>query len=640
MYGLNIGSNFPGTTGDLTSGALASIPSALQSQLGGTMLVGAHPAGMAQVSRTSDGPALTAFNPANFASANTFPSSVNASVLVSYPENHQTLGAWGSVVNQYTSEADTFSAIALPPNSQSVLVVGTHGVGGPGLACSGMATSGVNCYGEFTATCSEVCMANPPAGSGIPTCGSGNTTCGGSSRGSWDCCYDPRALAIDAGGHGDTAWPYQSYVWAYDVGNSDGSNSSGNNVASMPSTASGYAGNTGRNNLTAVKLGYVNPWDLYPYATWQLNDPFNAAANQAQSGPVTGGTYDPVSGKLYVSLLQGQPSTELPIIEVYQITPPAGTQQFTVTASAGSNGGISPSGSVQVNSGSTQQFTVTPNSGYTASVGGTCGGSLVGNTFTTNSITANCTVTAAFNQTTPPPSSSISRLQGAYNSSSALIPSLAYPNNVSANSLLLVTVTWGSSSSNTTPTVSDSLGNSFSLVQVKYDAPMTQGYVLYYAVNTKGAGADTVKVSYASGSNYGGLIIEEFSGIAASSPLDGSAVQDQQNITGGTNALSSGSFSTSSAGDLIYVSTFNPNQNISSLAPGANFTSSINVSSFWSNTGPFAGTEYTIQSSSGSIAGTFTTSNTSGVYATTIAAAFKASSSPVPSPPTGLRLAN
>src|SRR5208283_2885384 len=99
-----------------------------------------------------------------------------------------------------------------------------------------------------------------------------------------------------------------------------------------------------------------------------------------------------------------------------------------------SNGSISPSGSVQVISGGTQQFTVTANSGYSASVGGTCGGSLVGNTFTTNPITANCTVAASFSQ----PSSSISRLQGAYNSSAGLITSQAYPNNVSANSLLLV----------------------------------------------------------------------------------------------------------------------------------------------------------------------------------------------------------
>jgi autotransporter-associated beta strand protein len=69
---------------------------------------------------------------------------------------------------------------------------------------------------------------------------------------------------------------------------------------------------------------------------------------------------------------------------------------FTVTPSAGANGTISPGTPQTVASGSTTTFTVTPGSGYTAVVGGTCGGTLVGNTYTTNAITANCTVAATF----------------------------------------------------------------------------------------------------------------------------------------------------------------------------------------------------------------------------------------------------
>jgi alpha-tubulin suppressor-like RCC1 family protein len=73
---------------------------------------------------------------------------------------------------------------------------------------------------------------------------------------------------------------------------------------------------------------------------------------------------------------------------------------FTITPSAGINGAISPSLPQVVSAGSSQVFTVTPNAGYAASVGGTCGGALVGTTYTTNSITANCTVTATFVPTT------------------------------------------------------------------------------------------------------------------------------------------------------------------------------------------------------------------------------------------------
>jgi len=71
-------------------------------------------------------------------------------------------------------------------------------------------------------------------------------------------------------------------------------------------------------------------------------------------------------------------------------------QTFTVTPSAGANGSITPSTPQPVNYGASAMFTVTPNTGYTASVGGTCGGALVGTTYTTNAITANCTVVATF----------------------------------------------------------------------------------------------------------------------------------------------------------------------------------------------------------------------------------------------------
>ncbi len=69
----------------------------------------------------------------------------------------------------------------------------------------------------------------------------------------------------------------------------------------------------------------------------------------------------------------------------------------TITPSVASGAGtISPSTPVAAANGATVTFTVTPDSGYTAAVSGTCGGNLVGTTFTTNIIAANCTVIATF----------------------------------------------------------------------------------------------------------------------------------------------------------------------------------------------------------------------------------------------------
>ncbi|TCT19847.1 DUF1566 domain-containing protein [Thiobaca trueperi] len=69
---------------------------------------------------------------------------------------------------------------------------------------------------------------------------------------------------------------------------------------------------------------------------------------------------------------------------------------YSVTPSAGANGSISPTTVQTINHGATATFTVTPNPGYTASVGGTCGGSLSGTTYTTSAITGACTVEASF----------------------------------------------------------------------------------------------------------------------------------------------------------------------------------------------------------------------------------------------------
>jgi hypothetical protein len=69
---------------------------------------------------------------------------------------------------------------------------------------------------------------------------------------------------------------------------------------------------------------------------------------------------------------------------------------FTVTPSAKANGSISPNAPQTVNYNDTTTFTVTPDTGYSAVMSGTCGGTLVGNTYTTSPVTANCTVVASF----------------------------------------------------------------------------------------------------------------------------------------------------------------------------------------------------------------------------------------------------
>ncbi len=70
---------------------------------------------------------------------------------------------------------------------------------------------------------------------------------------------------------------------------------------------------------------------------------------------------------------------------------------WTITASAGANGGINPSGAVKVNDSSSQTFAITPNVGYhitDVTVDGVSQGAITSYTFT--NVTADHTVTASF----------------------------------------------------------------------------------------------------------------------------------------------------------------------------------------------------------------------------------------------------
>jgi uncharacterized delta-60 repeat protein len=76
---------------------------------------------------------------------------------------------------------------------------------------------------------------------------------------------------------------------------------------------------------------------------------------------------------------------------------PEAAMTFTVTPVAGPGGGWSPAGPQQIEEGQTAEFIVVPNEGHVVdTIGGTCGGSLQGNVYTTGPVTADCTVEVTF----------------------------------------------------------------------------------------------------------------------------------------------------------------------------------------------------------------------------------------------------
>jgi hypothetical protein len=112
-------------------------------------------------------------------------------------------------------------------------------------------------------------------------------------------------------------------------------------------------------------------------------------------------TLTPAAGNKIASVtgcngsLAGSTYTTGPITAACEVRASFTLSSYTLTASAGEGGSISP-GSAAVNHGSVHSFTITPQTGYTiASVTG-CNGSLAGSTYTTGPITAACEVRASF----------------------------------------------------------------------------------------------------------------------------------------------------------------------------------------------------------------------------------------------------
>ncbi|UDM60543.1 hypothetical protein KIJ96_11950 [Pseudoalteromonas piscicida] len=85
------------------------------------------------------------------------------------------------------------------------------------------------------------------------------------------------------------------------------------------------------------------------------------------------------------------------ITSACQINASFSQQTFTVDASAGEGGGISPSTQI-INYGDTARFTVTPDVGFSIAEVSGCNGTLVGNTYITGTITSACQVSVSFNQ--------------------------------------------------------------------------------------------------------------------------------------------------------------------------------------------------------------------------------------------------
>jgi len=337
--------------GGFVGGYMTKIPSAWQSALGGPALTGI--AKIPIVSRGSLGPSIWSFDPEALGTANPTP----ATALVAYPIEHSTLGSYDSdAPNLYYNKSGGYGGIVFPEGSDSVMIVGHHGLGIE-LNSSGVpVASEGSCSGAGTSDRSEAktngwLLANSPNGwlCGITTL-SASDIAGGAS-----CCLDP-ANTASTGNHtlsykvgtGQSCYGWgtpninqvrnASWLQANSPGGwqCDGKTINSDEIAVGDACCydeSDTRGNKGgksfpyvyqiwrynANDLAKVKAGTTNSATGQPYKPWDIMPdiinfdlPF-APTNKA----ILGATYDAETQRMYVAQLGGD--TDYPLIHVFNI---------------------------------------------------------------------------------------------------------------------------------------------------------------------------------------------------------------------------------------------------------------------------------------------------------------------------------
>jgi hypothetical protein len=175
---------------------------------------------------------------------------VAATLLVGYTYEHSTLGTWGNSIER---------------NPQFNQASGAGGIvfpfGSDTLLFFGSAGLGVPCYGQGT---SDASLDRTP----VP-----------GTDGQVLYVYDPVG-----GGKGCHAYPYGAYVRAYRAA-----------------------------DLARAAAGTAQPWDIVPYASWELPLPFGREGGKS----LCGAAYDPATNRIFVS--QNNAEGGSPAIHVYKL---------------------------------------------------------------------------------------------------------------------------------------------------------------------------------------------------------------------------------------------------------------------------------------------------------------------------------
>jgi hypothetical protein len=262
------------------------------------------------------------------------------------------------------------------------------------------------------------------------------------------------------------------------------------------------------------------------------------------------------------------------------------TQQFTATALDQFNAALAPQPS----------FTWAVSGGGTISAAGLfTAGNTAGGPFTVTATSGGVNGTAGVTVTAS--TVVVTYVQGAGTTSDTGATSIvqAFTAANTSGNLIVAAISWGSGAS---VTCSDSKANIYSVATTQYDAVNNQSLAICYAANVQ-SGANTVTATFSGSTLYRRLLVQEYQGIAAVSPVD-VVSKNAANGTTGSNAITSKAAVSTANGDLIFGAVIDDSSVTTSITAGTGFTQRQSV-----NNKDMA-TEDLVQTASGSIAATQT----------------------------------
>jgi hypothetical protein len=205
----------------------------------------------------------------------------------------------------------------------------------------------------------------------------------------------------------------------------------------------------------------------------------------------------------------------------------------------------------------------------------------------------------------------ISHVQGNHTSHEPSFTTIAIAGSaVGSGNCVVGMVTWGIIGTSAISSIKDNQGNSYTVKDVFADTDVGQNVASFVLGNITNA-PTTITVTLTSSSEFGVLIWDEFSGVAAlGDPSDGHSSGIQASPGTAANAVTSGSFTTTTDGDAIYGGTYVDAG--SSNTPGTGFTG-LTIDT---GIGTLMQTEWATQATAGATAATFKASGGGDDHAT------------------------